>query len=391
MDNRNQLVKQWQMGLFYLCVAGFSFGISAQETLLLALLLFQMAYAMIYGRRPAALLGQGRRLAFVFMTTLTLAAVAAQQLLGDEGQTRIHWALIAFWAFSPSMTSRLNPITLYRTLLCASLPGMIYSFIQVCRPDEIAKSLEIGFQAYPKPEGFLSNPMTFVEGLVALSCWSLARLSGSPGKRERLAILAHLCISVIFIALVRDFAGLVILGLVLLASVFLLPGSRKAAMGLMVFCALVVSVIHPIFGINARSLDTWPELNRNALTLIRQHPLVGIGPNKFPDHPVPGSALNRAPTNTPMGIMGEAGLLGLTTYLVFMGAVAVAAVRLIRRHKDPLDPLYWPGRCLLLVFLVWWLFGMVIYNFANSRLLIFHALHWALILQLGERTTEVRE
>ena len=385
------MIDNWQMGLFYLCLAAFSLGISIQESILLLLLLFQMGLAMVSRSSSGGLLGPGRRLAFVFMAVLTLTAVAARYQLGDEGQTRIHWALIAFWALSPDMISRLNPVNLYRTLIFTSLPGMVYSLIQLLNPREISRSLEIGFQAYPKPEGFLSIPTTYAEGLVVILCWSLARVSGVLGKRERLGILMHMFISISFIAMTRDISSLVILQLVLLAGATLMPQARRTALVLLLSSVLMAAVIHPIFGWNSHAFDHWSELNGNAITLVKKYPVFGIGPNKFYDHPIQGSALTQPPRNTVLAMAGEAGLLGLTAYLLFMGAISLALYRKVRQCRDRQDPMFWLSRCLLLVFLTWWLFGTVVFNFSNSRLLIFHGLHWSLILQLGQPSQKARD
>ncbi len=377
------MIDSLQMGLFYLCFAAFSLGIFLQEGTLLLFLIFQMVVALVYRGNLGAIFGKGRRAAFLFMAAMTVSAVIAQFRMPSEGPTRIHWAFAAFWAVSPVMIAKIRWKLLYHTVLIASAPGMLYSIYWLLRPPELEHALNIGFHFYPRAAGFVSNPITNAEGLVILACWSLSRLSGEMSVRERTWVLAHLLISVLIVVFSRVRAGLLGFSVIFLLSATFSPKLRRFALYFWLGMAVAFIGGITIFGFNTDSLKERLELINNSMTLISRNPIFGIGPNKFKHYPVEGSELALHPHNTLFGIAGESGMVGLAAYLVFMGLITSQLLRIRKRHKDIGDPLHWVAQSLLFTFICYWVFGFFDYNFADSELLIFHALHWALISQLA--------
>ena len=383
MEFKHPVINEWNLRLFYFAFASFSLGIAIQETTLLLFLFSQMALVVVFQRTPGTLYNKGRRLALLFMVVMTLSALISQLRIPIEGPTRIHWAFAAFWGVSLFLMPRINWVTLYRVVLIVSIPGLLYSIYWLLQPAEIAHSLNIGFHSYPRAAGLVSNPITNAEGLVIFACWSLGRLTGEIGPRERKLILIHLIISILIILFSRVRAGLVGLTIILALYATFFPRWRKITIWTLVIMTGVFLGSILLFGFNLASLEERIELMSNSVTLITRYPIVGIGPNNFGNYPIEGSTLMEHPHNSILGIAVEFGLVGLTAYLIFMGSVAYNLFRLRKLIKDPTSPLRWVALSLTLAFIAYWVFGLFDYNFADSELLILHSFQWAMITQLA--------
>ncbi len=357
-------------------------GIITQETSLILLMLFRIFLALFHGHPGEALFGKGRRAALFFFGALILSAAVSQFRDPSRQSTTIHWAFVAFWATSPALLRRLDWVFLHRLLLIVSVPGLIYSVYWLLQPDEIAWALKQGFHMYPRAEGFVSNPITNAEGLVIMAGWSLARLNQALSPRERKWIWTHLLLSLLIVVFSRVRAGLIGFTFILLVNVLLSYKNRKSLLIAWVAMAGTFLGTIYIFGFNTASLYKRLELLQSNLSLFVAHPIFGMGPDWLREHNLESNP-EMHPHNTLVGIATESGLVGLTTYLVFMALLLWRLLRLRARHRDSKDPLTWVVRALSTSFICYWIFGLFDYNFADTELLIFHALQWSMIASLS--------
>ena len=385
MKERVSRIRALEQGLFYGCFAAFSLGIALQQASLFLFMILQLGFAVIYGSRLHTLVAEGRRAAVLFFVAMVISAVVAHHKVPVAEQTRIHWALIAFWAITPSIGAWIRWETLHRVLLAVSVPGLIYSVIWLLQPDEMAFSQKHGFHTYPRAEGFVSNPITNAEGLVILACWSLARLTETVGKRERRLIIGHLVLSILIIVFSRVRSGIVGLTILLAVLSFYKPRLRRLTLSVLTVIVILFPLTVSFFGFNHASIRERLTLIELNIDLFGEHPLFGIGPNKFGEPLNAGGELPGHPHNTLIGMAVEHGIMGLAFYLVFMLGM-MRQLWLLHARSSSLAP-PWVIRALALVFLSYWIFGLFDYNFADTELLIFHSLHWGMITWLYQQTT----
>ena len=352
------MTRQLRPWLFYLSLAAFFLGIALQEIMLALLVLFQTGSALFSGRGPASVFTRPRLPALFFALVLLMTAAMAQFFNPDLGTARIHWALVAFWALSPTLYPHLRLGTLHRVLLLVSLPGLLWTGIGLLlHPDQTP------------PSGLVSGWATYSEGLVVLACWSFFRDRTQMPAYERRLIDVHLLIVTLMITLWGSDAGrMMCLVLVVLGSAS--AGSRtlplplvRMLMGLLLVIGLAVRPpAAPQF------IETWQRTTAD----IAAHPWWGVGPNRLSSQ---DPELPLDPRHTLLGLTLESGFLGLLAYLIFMIGLA------IQLWRAPTEQQGVPS--LRMIFLCWWVLGFFHYNLGDTELLILHAYHWAAITCLS--------
>ena len=374
-----------QLAFLYLCVASISLGIKLQQSILILFVLFQLGMALAYGTNLGAIFAKGRRAAAFFYGFMIVSAVITQIKLPSAHPTRFHWAFGAFWAISPMMIPHIRWENLHRWLLVCSVPGLAYSTYWLLQPDEISWAMKIGFTMFPRAGGLVSNPITNAEGLVVLGCWSLARLNNHMGSKERRWVLAHLGWAILIVVFSRVRSGLV--GFTVLFFLTALFSSKQRKLSLTAWLAMAGIFVGTIsiFGFNMASIYERMDLAKTSWHLFSENPIFGIGPNKWKElEPVDGKPMAH-PHNSLLGLATETGVLGLLAYLFFMGNLGLHLLRIRKKFNDPDDPMRWVMQSLTCIFCIYWVFGLFDYNFADTELLIFHALHWSLITGISVR------
>jgi O-antigen ligase len=191
-----------------------------------------------------------------------------------------------------------------------------------------------------------------------------AGLWPTSGRRSRFCLGALMVVALAALALTFSrggYFGLVVgLGVLLVPDVHFRPTRRMAAAGLALGAGvLVVALVLPttratverVAGRAAATVDTGEGSIRFHLDLWRigsqvalDHPLLGTGPETFPlvfrpylNRLLPtdraellGRFRLESPHNELIGIAAEMGLPALATYVVFLGACAMACVRRAR-------------------------------------------------------------
>lgn len=378
-----------EMNLLYMAFAGFSLGIMLQQTFFILHMLVQIALALFVGNRLGRLYGDGRQWGFIFFAVLLATSAIAAVRFEAEEPARIHWAFTAFWAMSSVLVVRVDWVKLHRFVLAVSVPGMLYSIYWLIQPDEFKWALEVGFGMYPRASGFLSNAITNSEGLVVIAAWTISRLQTDLSKRERNLLFVHLAVSVLIVLFSRVRSGVVgffvLFAMLALAS----PRYRKLALRALVAIGIVFGLTIAIFGFNTASIERRLLLMERAVALIELSPVVGIGPSRFKEMELANlDAPLSHPHNTLLGITAESGFLGLAAYLAFMGSLAWQLLALWRTHVREQTPLAWVVRALTFAFVLYWLFGLFDYNFADTELVILHGFQWSMIAALWTTTVD---
>lgn len=367
---------------FHVCFASLTFGILLQQAWHFAFFLISLGALFFTGVSWEAILGKGKRAAALLMGAILLSAVIAQLRLKTTVDFEYHWAFLAFWLVTPALVEKTNWNTVHRLMLILSVPGLIYSYYWMIRPDEIAWALEKGFHMFPRASGFVSNPITNAATLVLIGCWSLSRLTDQVTKLERILIWAHLSLSVLIVLASRVRVGIV--GFLCLFVLVALFSKRLRKLTLMLVPAVILLFLCTwyVFGFNVASIEERLLLLKNGWLLLKTHPFFGIGPDHFEAFYYDSIGLNSHPHNTVLGIAAETGLVGLGAYLGFMTVVGLALYRLNRNPNIQAGSHHWVVKSLTLVYLTYWVIGLADYNFADTELLLAHSFHFATTLVL---------
>lgn len=371
--------------LFYWAFASFTLGISVQEASVAAFGLLQIGIALFYKSNLISLMGRGRAPALLFFAAVIASAVAARYRFPNAEDTPFHWALVVFWLPSMVLSRQIRWDLLHRTMLVVSIPGLLYSCYWLLQPDELAWAGQVGFSMYPRASGLVSNPITHAETLLVISGWSLARLHAPLPRLERRLIWGHLGFCATILVFSRLRSGLLVLATLLVISALSSPELRKKGILLCTIMVITFLAFIRVFGFNLASIEERFVYISSGIELIQEHPIFGIGPDQFHHFQTPAGDTLRHPHNTVLGITAETGLLGLITYLLLMGTVAWRLFILRARTANKPVEERWVTQAFVYVFISYWLFGLFDYNFADTELLILHALHWGLIVQLSHR------
>lgn len=361
-------------------------GILLQQITHFLFFLITLAALLSGGCVPGSLLGKGKRSAATLMCVILLSSVIAHMRLGWGTEFDFHWAFLAFWLVTPSLLQQTRWDWVHRLMVLVSIPGLIYSYYWMVRPDEIAWAIEKGFHMFPRAEGFVSNPITNAATLILIACWSFSRLTTKVPSWERVLIWAHMTLSVVIVVASRVRVGILgFLFLFLMVALFS-PKLRKRALFLGPVVIILFLVSWRFFGFNMESIHERIILLKNGIAIIGNYPIFGIGPGMFKTYINRENGLAAHPHNTILGITGETGILGLAAYLVFMGAVAFALYRLYQRCENhPSHPLRWVVQSLILVYLTYWLVGLADYNFADTELLLANSVHFGVAIVLNSQ------
>lgn len=373
--------------LFHLCFASLTFGILLQQITHFLFFLVSLAAACVYGIELKALVGKGKQLAGIFFITILLSAIMAQWRFNGRPDFEFHWAFLAFWLVTPFLMARTNWVLVHRLMLGLSLPGLIYSYYWMVRPDEIAWAMEKGFHMFPRAEGFVSNPITNAATLILIACWSFGRLTSEVPRWERLLIWVHISLSTIIVVVSRVRIGIIGFLFLFLVVALLSEKLRKRALIIVPFVVILCAGSLYFFGFNMGSIEERLKLLNNGFQLIAAHPVFGIGPDLFAWFVIDGGDLVGHPHNTVVGITAELGFVGLTAYLVFMAAVGWAVWKLWCSQNFRAGPHGWLAKSLLLMYLTYWLVGMTDYNFADTELLLAHSFQFAMAIILALNLT----
>lgn len=371
----------------YVLFASFFWGVFLLQVCFFSLILVHGTRALVKRHWPAW--GPWLRMHWPTITfVLAMLISAIYPLFTVAGGFEYHWAIFGIWLLGASQVKRLNGVWIHRALMLGSLPGLIFSFYWLLRPAEISWAMEVGFHMYPRAAGFLGNPITHAEALVMAMCWSLARLHFGVAQAERRWIYLHIGVSCLILLASRVRAGVLVFTALFLLHGLISPRHRKL-IGFFLLISVVLGILALwVFGFNTASIDERVDFWRHALEIWSGSPWIGIGPDRwelypFPDRPdVPAH-----PHNTLLGILTEFGLLGVVTFVVFLGMLA-RKLLLLHRNSHEETP-QWMVLALSYGFFCFLLFGLFDYNFHDTELLVIHSLHWCLImgLPLGSQTT----
>ena len=371
--------------LTYLLFGSFFMGIFTLQVFFFLMLLYNL-YGLIRKRHwpiTRSWLRHNRMAMGLFFMMLFCAIW--QQVFGIPGKFGFHWGLFGVFLLTHEQIGRIRFEVLHRVLLVASLPGLIYSVYWLLQPDELAWAFKVGFHMYPRAAGFLSNPITHAEGLGILLAWSLARLASDLSPQERRWIIAHILFSLLILLFSRTRSGL--LGFAALMAIHGLfsPKHRKLCIVILGLFLAGLGLTLAIFGFNWASIHERIELYSHTYDLFRQHPWLGIGPDRFKLYPFEANPdLFAHPHNTMMGILTEMGVIGFAVYLTFMAAVAMQTWKVFQGENARGAQPNWVRRAMVYTLFAWWFFGIFDFNFHDNELLIMHAFHWCILARLTE-------
>ncbi|MDJ0839129.1 MAG: O-antigen ligase family protein [Acidobacteriota bacterium] len=378
-------MQKFQLGFCYVALAGFSFGIVLQQSLLTLFAIFSLVLGAMRGGFPTYMLSRARLAVLLFLGVLLLTTWINKDLYPSPERVRIQWPVFVYWVLAPMVVAGIDYRKLHRTLVICSAPGLLYSFYWLLQPDEILHALKVGFTMFPRAHGFESNAITYAEGLTVIGAWSLARLAWDVDPKERRWIRIHLALSVLVIVFSRVRSGLLGFGILFLLHGLLTPHLRKKSLIALAAMMTLFALGTLFFGFNVASLQERVDLLNANLDLIKQSPWIGIGPNKFMLTLENGQVIPEHPHNTLIGILVEAGVVGLCAYLAMIAVLARQLFHVYRARHRPGDPLDWPVRALLYVFVLYHIFGIFDYNFNDTESLLMHGLHWGIITELWRR------
>jgi O-antigen ligase len=315
----------------------------------------------------------------IFAVVMLMSAVYQQFVV--PGAFDYHWAFFGIWVLGSGQIRALDWNWVHRAFMIGSLPGLIYSFYWLLRPDEIAWALQVGFHMYPRAAGLLSNPITHAECLALVLCWSLARLHNGVGTTERRLIYAYIGVAFLIILASRVRAGVLVFSFLFLLHALISPRHRKIALIFIPVLILGGVWVVSVFGFNMESIHERFAFWQHAWNIMIESPWLGIGPDRWELYPFPGKPdIPAHPHNTFLGILTEFGVLGL---LAFLGVMFVLGKRLFNLYRNPGEGTpTWVVMALSYGFLSFFLFGLFDYNFHDTELLIIHSIHWCVITRL---------
>lgn len=369
--------------LFHICFASFTAGILIQQSVHFLLFLVSMAALFVTGWVPGTLLGKGKGAAALLFSAIFLAALLSQWRFRGHAEFAFHWALLAFWLVTPALIEKASWKGLHRLMMALSVPGLIYSFYWMLRPNEIDWAMKIGFQMFPRAEGFVSNPITNAATLILIGSWSFGRLTSKVEHLEKVLIWVHLSLSILIVVASRVRGGIVGFLFLFVAVALFSEKMRKRSLWMAPLVILMFLGTWYFFGFNVASIKERITLIRHSWVLIQEFPLFGIGPDHFFSYVLDGGKLLGHPHNTLIGITAETGFVGLFAYLGFMMAVGVAMFKLFRAYRDDQGPMGWVTKSLILAFGSYWVIGLTDYNFADTELLLAHAFQFATAIILS--------
>ena len=226
-----------------------------------------------------------------------------------------------------------------------------------------------------RPQGTLSHYMTYSGLLMLVICTAVARLVFGSRNRIWPALVMPALVVALSLTLSRNawIGACVAVGLLFILKDFRLAGLLPVILAVLVVVAPEGFVNRLTSTFNAQdpsNQDRFAMMEIGA-KMVRDHPLVGVGPNMVPrlyEQYRPDYAINKVNPhlhNVPLQIAAERGLPALGIWLWFIGGLTVALFRLFRRQQDKV--LTATALAAVLAMLA---AGLFEYNFGDSEFLM---------------------
>ena len=195
-----------------------------------------------------------------------------------------------------------------------------------------------------RPQGTLSHYMTYSGLLMLVICTAVARLVFGSRNRTWPALVMPALVVALSLTLSRNawIGACVAVGLL-----FILKDFRLAGLLPVVLAVLVVVAPEGFVNRLTSTFDAQDPSNQDRFAMmeigakmVRDHPLVGVGPNMVPrlyEQYRPDYAINTVNPhlhNVPLQIAAERGLPALALWIWLIGSLAVALFRLFRQQQD---------------------------------------------------------
>ena len=372
--------------LFCLCLGSFFFGIAVHQAVVFIFLLIHV-FRFFRHREPFGRVYEGQRQATSLLAAILVSALfSTYAYYQGAGEISFHWAFLTFWIFDRELLKGLDWTLILKVLLVCALPGMLRSVLWLFQPDEIRWALKVGFQHYPRSFGFNGNPIVHAEGLLITVFWVLASLTGLDLGKWKKAAYAFIVFVLILITLSRVRSAWVAFLVISLVHAWTYKAHRKAMILLVGGMLLGAFGTFFLFGFNFESITERWELIQRGLTLFFKHPLLGIGPDRFPQYSPIANGLYSHPHNTIVAIAAETGVIGLICFLWFSLTMFKRITWLFfqgRKGDSPLGTVpVWVLRGLWYTNISFWVFGLTDYNFGSTQLLLIYTMFWGILARL---------
>ena len=368
--------------LFYLTLSSFFMGIAIHQAFVIIFFLSQV-YESIRSRQPFGRPLYGNvRAGLLLASTLFSAIWTSYTYYRPVHDIDFRWPFLVFWLIDFRFLKKINWETFLAFFVVLALPGMIRSVFWLFQPDEIQWALKVGFEHYPRAFGFNSNPITHSEGMMVLVCWLLARMTAPMEKIRRKWALFVIVFVLILITLSRVRSGWAAFAVICTVQAISFKEHRRLITILLCLMASGFILTVFIFGFNLESITERHELLVRGMELFMDHPILGIGPERFGDYPPIQNGLVSHPHNNFIGVLAETGMVGFVFFLVFTVSLLVRNIKLFLAYRDSGSEMAWVTRALLYVSLSFWVSGFSDYNFGSTQLLLLHGLHWAILARI---------
>jgi O-antigen ligase len=195
-----------------------------------------------------------------------------------------------------------------------------------------------------RPQGTLSHYMTYSGLLMLVICTAVARLVFGARNRIWPALVMPALVVALSLTLSRNawIGACVAVGLLFILKDFRLAGLLPVILAVLVIVAPEGFVNRLTSTFNAQdpsNQDRFAMIEIGA-KMVRDHPLVGVGPNMVPrlyEQYRPDYAINKVNPhlhNVPLQIAAERGLPALAIWIWLIGSLVVALFRLFRQQQD---------------------------------------------------------
>ncbi len=195
-----------------------------------------------------------------------------------------------------------------------------------------------------RPQGTLSHYMTYSGLLMLAICTAVARLVFGSRNRTWPALVMPALVVALSLTLSRNaWIG----ACVAVALLFILKDFRLAGLLPVILAVLVVVAPEGFVNRLTSTFNAQDPSNQDRFAMmeigakmVRDHPLVGVGPNMVPrlyEQYRPDYAINQVNPhlhNVPLQIAAERGLPALALWLWLVGGLTVALFRLFRQQQD---------------------------------------------------------
>jgi len=368
--------------LFYLAFSSFFLGIAIHQILIGLFFLAYLIHSIPKGLPLARTRSCGMP-AVLFLGGILLSALwTSFAYYPFSKEISFHWAFLVFWLFDRDFLEDIDWEKFLMIFAAMAIPGLIRSFYWLMRPSEIIWAMDAGFNHFPRAFGFNANPITYSEGLLILSCLFLARLSFKPEPKFKRQIIYYLVAILVVISLSRVRSGWLAFGVICVIHAMIEKKHRTFVFILLTMLVLGFLGAFLVFGFNSASIQERVELFVRGVHLFTEHPVLGIGPERFSEYPPISNGLTSHPHNTIAGISAEMGLVGLTLFLVFFLGLFHRSVVLFKAYRGTQHAYAWVSQALLYALISFTVFGITDYNFGSTEVLLLHGMLWAILSRI---------